>query len=66
MIESTSILIALALTFAPSASGSKNTLAHLFFEDPNWIYIAVTYYVAANIMLGALAVAFLVWMKANK
>lgn len=66
LIECTSVLIALALTFAPTHSDSRNTLAHLFFDDPDWIFIALTYYVVTNVLMGILAIIFIVWLKANK
>ncbi|MBX2819475.1 MAG: hypothetical protein KTR29_07330 [Rhodothermaceae bacterium] len=66
LAETTSILIAVAMAFTPSISGSSRTLAHYFMDDPSFIQIALVYYILVNIILSILAVIFVVWIKSKR
>lgn len=65
LAETTSILIALAMAFLPSISGSNNTLAHYLIEEPTFIQIALIYYVLVNVILSILAIVFFAWYKSQ-
>ena len=65
LAEATSILIAVAMAYLPSISGSDNTLAHYLFEQPNFIQIALVYYLLVNVLLSILAIVFYAWYKSK-
>ena len=66
LAETTSVLIAVAMAFTPSISGSSTTLAHYFMDEPSFIHIALVYYVLVNIILSILAVIAVVWIKSKR
>ena len=63
LAETTSLLIALALAFMPSISGSDSTLAHFFWEDPSFVQVALIYYVLVNLVLSIPVTIFLIMLK---
>ncbi len=66
-IEAFSLVIALALTFVPSKTGSRGGFAPLFIDEPSYLIQILVNFVATNVLLTLLAaVLFIVVVRGNK
>ena len=60
LIEAAALMIAIAMPFTPSKTGSTWSLAELLWPDPSLLQEVAVYFVATNVLIACLGVV--VWI----